>query len=75
MYIRKTEHSFYYEFCSAKFLDSQKEIGGKECDMCGETGNLYKGIVENLKEITPFRWEEIFDVEKSVVKCGLHLTV
>jgi len=42
MYIRKTEHSFYYEFCSAKFLVSQKGIVGKECDMYGETGNMYE---------------------------------
>jgi len=55
MYIRKTAHSFYYEFCSAKFLVSQKGIGGKKCDMRGETGNVYKSIVENLQEITPFK--------------------
>jgi hypothetical protein len=37
--------------------------------MYGETGNMYKSVVENLKERTAFRWEEKFDVEKSVVEC------
>lgn len=60
---------FQYQFCSAKNLASQKRIVGKECDMYGETGNVYKSVVENLKERTAFRYEEKFDVEKSVVKC------
>lgn len=36
--------------------------------MYGETGNVYS-VVENPKKRTAFRWEEKFDVEKSVVKC------
>ena len=52
MYTGKREHSFRYSFYSAKFLASQKRIGGKECDIYGETGNTYKSFVENLSERT-----------------------
>jgi hypothetical protein len=35
----------------------------------GETGIVFKSVVEYLKEREACRWKEKFDVEKLVVKC------